>query len=1220
MKLLIYALLLSLLLPTSIIAKELCFLRNEGQIHDQYYQFRQDIDAKLEAKGMTLFVSSGQLHYQWYRSDSTISNTSQTYRMDVELLGADMTVKPVYENATGYTEHYYTGYSGEQGIHCRGYSKIIYKNIYPSIDWVLYIKDGTVKYDFIVHSSGAPGQIRLKYRGAELKIQEGELIASTPYGDVNEGVPYSYYLNDRSEIFSAYSLNNNIVSFDIQTQTSPISTIVIDPVLKWCSYYGGVTSEGIHATAADTAGNAIICGETMSTTNIATNGAHQVNIADSTDGYIAKFDTSGSLIWATYYGGKNDDEVYNVTTDISGNIYFTGRTHSDTGIATTGAYKDSLSIGVNGRRDAFIGKLDKNGVRQWATYFGDTVGDVGYAIKCDDYGNVYVGGHTASAQNISKGNVFQTAISQTSINSSGYLAKFTNAGSLIWSTYYNGIVLDISCSGTNVYIAGRTIDTANVASAGAFQTNCSACGGSGQVRYGFFARFDSSGSRIWGSYYNSNAYVASIAADANNNIYITGNVNSSFNGIATTGSHQTSNAAMYLAKFKANGTRQWATFYGNAVSGYPKKVHTDEKGDVYMYGTTKSTSQIATAGAYQTFLAGDFDMFYAIFSPDGSRKYGTYFGGVKIESFTDNPVYALGSSAYNNGRLYIGGSTGSSGLATTGVHQTAMKGTEDDFIARFDVDTAVYIKEPFIDTAICTGDTLFVPYGTFQQYNSNNTFTLQLSNGSGSFSSPTNIASVSAVKSGTFAAYIPTSVTQGTGYRLRIVASSPADTSYINEWAISISPKPTNFISSTNSPLCTGDTLKLMSGSSTSGVTFSWTGPNSFNSSSEDPIITNVTLAATGAYYVSTKNGACTLKDTLNVNVSQTPENITASANGPICTGDTMKLTGNSTTSGVTYQWTGANTYNQQNVIKPNAQLSDSGWYVLTATLGSCSDTAMARMVIDKAASGNIVPTPSSTICKGESVIFTAFLQNAGASPQLQWRRNGIDISGQTGSSYTNSGLSNGDAISLYIIPNTTCNSPRLSNIVTMTVNDVKTPSVQIAANPGVSLWPNQPVTFTATPTNGGLSPSYQWLRNGSPVGGATSATWGANANFMNSGDDICVVLYSDYVCPEPDTALSSCLKMDIRLGIDDIKSDTKLKIYPNPASDYINFEFEPSTAKELVLIINNTTGQNIHEIDLNSSSGRAVWVTNNIPSGMYFYQLSENKAIIETGKILINK
>lgn len=48
------------------------FITNSGQITDQYYQLRDDIDAKIEANGVTMFVGSGQLHYQFQRQNSNV--------------------------------------------------------------------------------------------------------------------------------------------------------------------------------------------------------------------------------------------------------------------------------------------------------------------------------------------------------------------------------------------------------------------------------------------------------------------------------------------------------------------------------------------------------------------------------------------------------------------------------------------------------------------------------------------------------------------------------------------------------------------------------------------------------------------------------------------------------------------------------------------------------------------------------------------------------------------------------------------------------------------------------------------------------------------------------------------------------------------------------------------------------------------------------------------
>ncbi|MBP6335107.1 MAG: hypothetical protein KA444_06495, partial [Bacteroidia bacterium] len=82
--------------------------------------------------------------------------------------------------------------------------------------------------------------------------------------------------------------------------------------------------------------------------------------------------------------------------------------------------------------------------------------------------------------------------------------------------------------------------------------------------------------------------------------------------------------------------------------------------------------------------------------------------------------------------------------------------------------------------SFCRGDSIHLSYDVLFPFEAGNVFTLQVSNGSGSFSSPTNLGSVSSTTSGTISAVIPISMTTDDGYRVRIVSSLPADTSSDN--------------------------------------------------------------------------------------------------------------------------------------------------------------------------------------------------------------------------------------------------------------------------------------------------------------------------------------------------------------------------------------------------------------------------------------------------------
>ena len=88
--------------------------------------------------------------------------------------------------------------------------------------------------------------------------------------------------------------------------------------------------------------------------------------------------------------------------------------------------------------------------------------------------------------------------------------------------------------------------------------------------------------------------------------------------------------------------------------------------------------------------------------------------------------------------------------------------------------------------------------------------------------------------------------------------------------------------------------------------------------------------------------------------------------------------------------------------------------------------------------------------------------------------------------------------------------SPATSNGVTMTVNPILTASVSLAAN-NATVCTGMSATFTATPTNGGTTPTYEWRKNGTAIAGASGATYTAVAgtDFVNS-DVITVVMTSN--------------------------------------------------------------------------------------------------------------
>lgn len=183
----------------------------------------------------------------------------------------------------------------------------------------------------------------------------------------------------------------------------------------------------------------------------------------------------------------------------------------------------------------------------------------------------------------------------------------------------------------------------------------------------------------------------------------------------------------------------------------------------------------------------------------------------------------------------------------------------------------------------------------------------------------------------------------------------------------------------TNSPICTGSTLTL-SASASGATSYSWTGPNGFISSQQNPSIPSATGAATGTYTVAI-NGC--VSASIAVTVSLPP---TAGSNSPLCQGATLNLT-SSNSSYTSWSWTGPSGFTAS-VQNPSLSPAVAGTYSVTVTdvYGCVSSTAVVVTV------GTVTPVITAsgplTLCGyGGSVVLTAstsgpWLWNSGQTTQ----------------------------------------------------------------------------------------------------------------------------------------------------------------------------------------------------------------------------------------------
>jgi len=873
----------------------LYFIENKGQVTDQHYRPRPDIDFRITAgNGLSIFIGSGKIHYQWNTPLATLhpDNTDPSFRpewsaaersnllsfegipdnkqvamcrMDVTLVGTDPHAKVIAEQKQSFYERYYTPQFGEQGATAYAYQKITYQNVYPNIDWVLYVKGDKVEYDFIVHPGGKESDIQLKYDGtSDLAINEnGSLTATTPSGSVTEAAPVSYQKADGKSVTSFFTLKNNVVSF---TTGDYLGTLVIDPTLNWSTYYGGTDDDQSrnNSLSGDNNGNVYFDGYTQSTANIATIGSYKDTLTGNYDAFLVKLNAAGVRQWATYYGGTGNEYVYGTVCDQLGKVYIGGYTNSSAGIATTGAYQTVIGTTGSGT-DAFLIQFDTSGNRIWGTYYGGSSTENALGFACDRDGNVFVTGYTGSTANIATTGAYQTVRASSA---DCFLAKFNSLGILKWATYYGGPGSEkaqaVSCdTAKNVYIVGFTQSTSGMTSTGAHQTTF----GGGQDA--FLVKFDSAGSRLWATYYGGSGddQGFGIACDDACQTYITGYTLSS-SGMATTGAHQTvfggglAVADAFLAKFDYSGNLKWSTYYGGTSSDVSHAVTCDHLGNIYIAGGTGSDTGIATVGTFKDTLDMG-DGFIAKFDTSGVRHWGTYFGGEAEDGF---------SSIYYNhlSKLFLSGMTNSNtNLSTTGSHQTTFGGGSwDVFLAKFD-DCQLVAPSSItgIDT-VCRG--------------SSHTYSVPLVSGATSY-----LWTLPAGWTGTSTSNTITVTTGTTSDTIKVSANFACGASAQAKLPVTINPLPTIMPSGTLQH-CNGDSTTL---TASSGISYQWLAGGAVVPGA---IADTYIVHAPGTYAViATSLNGCvdtSIADTLIVHPLPTPV-ITAAG--------TILSTG----SYVTYQW-----------------------------------------------------------------------------------------------------------------------------------------------------------------------------------------------------------------------------------------------------------------------------------------------------------------------------
>ncbi|MBN8702246.1 MAG: T9SS type A sorting domain-containing protein [Bacteroidetes bacterium] len=375
------------------------------------------------------------------------------------------------------------------------------------------------------------------------------------------------------------------------------------------------------------------------------------------------------------------------------------------------------------------------------------------------------------------------------------------------------------------------------------------------------------------------------------------------------------------------------------------------------------------------------------------------------------------------------------------------------------------------------------------------------------------------------------------------VLGSPATSNAIT-MAVSTPVTASVTISSSSSNICSGS-LVTFSASAINGGTnpqYQWK-LNNLNAGTNSALYTSTVLSNGDVIkVVVTSNAACVTSTTVTSNLitmsvtpSLTPSVSISSSGATICSGSTVGFTATALNGGVNpaYQWkvngtnvgTNSTTYSSTNWNTNDIVLCELTSNAVCTTNATAFSNTISISVSNPQTPAVNIASSATAICGGGSVTFTATPTNGGASPTYQWKVNGNNV-GMNNPIYISNTLNNNDTVSCELTSNAACviSSNAVSNKVVITVTTSVNASVAIVSS-STTVCAGTIISFTATATNEGINPQYQWKVNGNNSG-ANSSVY-ASASF-NNGDVIMCEMISSAACVLNATVTSSPISVTI--------------------------------------------------------------------------------------------
>ena len=392
--------------------------------------------------------------------------------------------------------------------------------------------------------------------------------------------------------------------------------------LQWVRQANGAVAVGT-GIGVDSLGNSYVTGYFSNTMTFAPGTVNQIVLTSlgSNDIFVAKYDASGTLLWARRDGGTSGETAQDLALDASGNSYVAG---TFAGTATFGLGEanqttiTATSTGCGGS-NIFVAKYNSSGLFQWVKRGTNSTGT---GIAADGAGKSWAVGDFCGPATYSPGDAGETILTAAVGTRDIFVLKYDTDGALLWAkridtTVGSSLDAHVATDGFgNSYVTGLFRGSATFGPAEGAETTLTSDGNEDI----FVAKYDPNGALQWAKRAGGTGidWGTGIAADIFGNSYVTGYFRDAPATFGLGDANETTltsagNEDVFIAKYNTLGFLQWARRAGGSGDDRGLGVALDISGNALVAGRFGTTATFGLGESNQTTLtsASSFDIFVA---------------------------------------------------------------------------------------------------------------------------------------------------------------------------------------------------------------------------------------------------------------------------------------------------------------------------------------------------------------------------------------------------------------------------------------------------------------------------------------------------------------------------------------------------------------------------------------------------------------------------------